>query len=416
MSFKKLSKQIKSSCKYALPLLLASSFAIEPVNAEFNYFNPNREELEQLITEAELMGEESEKFNETVNLTFKNTKISSILLLLSKIADTNLIFPEELDKEVSIELLDVTVKDAIEDLLSIHDFKYKIESSTVIVSEAGFDKAKFEAIEVLYSNANDISETLNETVFKEIIRFQDDGLTKPYAVSQKGKNLVVISGTRDQIRVARDFIKELDAKPSFNFCDFRKLNEEEVSNLIINNFKYSDFQYQFESNLDGSKTLFIKGKPKELGEAIATIQEYEELKEPIGLKLGIFKMSKEKSQEEEEFMRELSESKLGKVDIGKIEDMLINRYKLEELHREDIKLEQEYEKQFFGIAFALKSRIDQKLTEAIPYRLSINGKEIKSLTFDEALIFREKSKALKQLKKHFKLKNKDDVVFLLLRK
>lgn len=262
--------------KLALALLIITLSSLSSVQAASWTQQINDRSLEYLLPEERYNPER----DNPVNLSFKDTKLSHVLLLLSKVANLNIIFPQELDRNVSVNLNNKSALDAIKEVLTVNDLQYTVIGETVKVSKFDISKPKLHSVTLRYSNAQKVSDILNGSLFKELIASRPAYASKPYAFVPPSQNAVLLSGNNEQIKAAKDLIAALDQKPALKLVRLEKLSAQDAIKTIKEELKYSNLEINEEASLksvldDQQNTIKIVGPQEEVEMAIEIIKDKE---------------------------------------------------------------------------------------------------------------------------------------------
>ncbi len=204
---------------------------------------------------------QNEALEQKVNLAFKDTPISTILLTLSKTADFNVVFPDKYDKAITITLKNQKIIDAISDICKLNNLHYNFKSNSLIVSGDNVNDVLFESIPVLYRDAKEIAASLNDVLFAQLTAIQNPNAPQAAATADPGKNSVIITANQEQIKAAKNYIKELDTVPKVklfapNFLSYRDIKKLEKAFTSKNNDLHIK---RLEKNL-----ILLKGDGDEL--------------------------------------------------------------------------------------------------------------------------------------------------------
>lgn len=211
------------------------------------------------------------KLDKKINLSFRKTKLSKVLLMLSNYGDLNIVFPKELDREISIQMTGRRLGDALREVLDISGLKYVFKGNAVIVSEHDLSEVAFQTIEILYSKAEDISSTLNNNLFNQLAVSQPEGATKPYSFIVPNSNSVVVVGNDEQVDVALSFIKELDKKPYIQVYKLSYLDADEARKIL--DFELNNAYIKYK--LYNQNMLMLKGAELEVKKAVELLSRFE---------------------------------------------------------------------------------------------------------------------------------------------
>lgn len=152
------------------------------------------------------------KLKKKVNLSFYETNVSEILVILSKIGGFNLVFPKHLETKITINLQDIDVSSAIDDILHMAKLQKTFSQNTLRVSKEDLSALDFKVIKLMYARPEKVSELLNQRLFKQMLISQNSKLPKPYAFVNPSSNDLIIAANRSQMISAENFIKKIDIK------------------------------------------------------------------------------------------------------------------------------------------------------------------------------------------------------------
>lgn len=152
---------------------------------------------EQIPETKELLNNNEKKYS----LNFKTQPLSEVLRALSKQANLNLILPENMPETVSLNLNNVTLKNAIESLLTSRGYKYTIDGNILRVFKEDIKpKIIMEVITLQYANANYVGASLSKMFSSASI--QIDGPT----------NSLIIKDEEAVIAEIKKVIQRLDVR------------------------------------------------------------------------------------------------------------------------------------------------------------------------------------------------------------
>lgn len=147
------------------------------------------------------------------SLSLRDTDLKDLLYTLAKMGEFNIIVDDEVDGKITVDLKDVSIDKAFEYITTLTDLTFVKDGNTLIVAkqETGETKALnrlvLKSLPVRYSNAQEISDALNNTVFS-ITR--PGGNKKAAASADSRTNSVMIMGNESDIDLAQRAIAELD--------------------------------------------------------------------------------------------------------------------------------------------------------------------------------------------------------------
>jgi hypothetical protein len=182
--------------------------------------------LAALATESplNLTGDEKELFNyefilpevkqeneisKKIDLSFYQTKVSDILLVIAKIANFNFSVPKELDREITVNLHNKTVKEAIGIISNVAGLEYELNDNTLSLKKYDKKKHLYE-INLVNTNPELIAKTLNQELFKQLAISQDPEIQKAHAFVNPTTKALMVVANKDQFIAAREFVYKLD--------------------------------------------------------------------------------------------------------------------------------------------------------------------------------------------------------------
>ncbi len=226
---------------------------------------------------------ENDKLNKRVSFVFQKTRLSEILMMLSKAANFDIVLPEGLDHELSVTISDKRIIDAIKEVIEIAKYRYKFQNNTLIISEIDIGEAEFEHIQIHYEKASNITRALNEDFFKQIILNQSETAVKPYAFTNPGQNSITIVGNPSQIEAARALVKTLDTSKEINFYKTGFLDIEDVNYLLGAKLESPSIEAK-----EVTGAIALKGQG--VNEAIKLLKDYDKPRKPINFYVEVLRI------------------------------------------------------------------------------------------------------------------------------
>lgn|GEM_PF-2463076 len=228
---------------------------------------------------------ENQELNKKVSFNFTRTKLSEILMSLSKAGNFNIVLPQGLDQELNITITDKRIIDAIKEVMAAAKYRYKFQNSTLVVSEIDIGDAEFEHVPVLYTKASNITRTLNDEYFKQIISTQSETAFKPYAFTNPGQNSITIVGNQAQLEAARKFISTLDISKELNFYRPGFIDFTDANYLINASFAEPSIEIK-----DITGAIALKGTETEVNSALKILKSYDKPRKPINFYVEYLKV------------------------------------------------------------------------------------------------------------------------------
>lgn len=263
---------------------------------------------------------QNQSLNKKVNFSFKDTKLSYILLLLSKVGEFNVVLPEQYERNITITLAQQRVIDAIEDICELTGLAYEFKGNTLLMTKLDVQGLSFVSIPIVHHSADKVVESLNNVLFRQLSLLQNDKLTKPHAAVDPSKNSVIIVASEDQLDIAKKYIKELDSPPTvkiftpsyLGFLDARKL-------ISINFSENSDLKVKrFEQN-----SLLLKGSSSEVNRAFELFKGYDQAPRIVKVKIKVYGILVDRTSEFTKKNNLIDYSKLQKINKAHFNDKII---------------------------------------------------------------------------------------------
>ncbi len=226
-----------------------------------------------------------------VDFAFKDTKLSDILLLLSKVGEFNVVLPEQYDRNMTVTITKQRVIDAIEDISDLTRLSYQFKGNSLIMTQADIDGRNFISIPVLHYKAKEIAQGLNENLFKQLEISQAEASSKAYASADPTKNSVIVLGNQEQIDAAKSFVKVLDSPPKVKIYTPSYIHLQEAKKLLRAHFdRNSTIRIKhFEKN-----SFLLKGDAKELSRAVELIEDVDKEPQPVALQMSVYSVAKDR--------------------------------------------------------------------------------------------------------------------------
>lgn len=157
-----------------------------------------------------------------VNLSLRDADITQVLRMFADQAGMNIIFADGVEGTVTMDLVNIPLKEALDLVVKTKKLFYDIKANTLVISteESAMnlsDRSKtMTVIPVKYVNALAISHFLNKSVFSP----KGKGVTRPgmsggfIAATNPATNDLIITGTEQDVAIARSIVEQFDKKPS----------------------------------------------------------------------------------------------------------------------------------------------------------------------------------------------------------
>ena len=152
--------------------------------------------------------------NRRLSVSLRDSDIKQTLRMFADKAGLNIIFHDSVeDKTITLDLVGVTLNDALRMVMQASDLSYFVDSDTLIImsaeksKEMNISKQNMMVLPVKYSDATDIAKFLNTNIFQS----NRPGLSNTEIVSvDPAKNQLIIFGTQSDYEMAKKVLAMLD--------------------------------------------------------------------------------------------------------------------------------------------------------------------------------------------------------------
>ncbi len=205
-----------------------------------------------------------------VNLNLRNSDIRQVLRMLATKAGMNVIIHESVAGILTLDLVEVDLNRAFEYIMLMNNLTYRKDGNTLIIadndtaSDIGLNISEIKSIKIKYTDAQKVAAFLNQNVFSVN---RPNTSTSSIITTNPSTNEVLVFGSDDDIRLAREVIAYLDVKPQIrnyqiNFADPIAM----ASKICWTIFKSDDGEESFTLEADqeeGSETELVCGDTSE---------------------------------------------------------------------------------------------------------------------------------------------------------
>ena len=158
------------------------------------------------------------KLRETVTLYFNNEDIHSAMSAIGNTYGINVLIEKDIDGRVTVNLADISLKDALDAMLDLNDLTYERRGNILKIIKRK-DDAMTEIIRLNYAKADEISEMVTSLL-------SEDALVQVYDIS----NELIVKDKKENIDKVKEFIAEIDVMPRQVMIESKLLD-----------IKYTDF-------------------------------------------------------------------------------------------------------------------------------------------------------------------------------
>ena len=170
-----------------------------------------------------------------ISLSLRDSDVKQVLRMFADKAGKNIIFKGNIDKKVTMDLVNIPLNAAFNMVMTATDLTYAIQDNTLLVSPAGSDSAvgmqEMSVIPVKYVNAGAISEFLN----KNIYTIKKPGMAGMEVASvNPATNELIILGSENDAAVAKKVVAQFDKKPVVTSFKVNHSTPKQMADMICN--------------------------------------------------------------------------------------------------------------------------------------------------------------------------------------
>lgn len=214
---------------------LLPSFAINQTSPlRTNVSNTDAEEIKAV----KLVGDVNlKKGNQLISVSLRDSDVKQVLRMFADKAGLNIVFHSSVEGTVTLDLVNVTLNNAFKMIMGASELAYYIENDTLIVTSkeadktVGLSKSNMMVIPVKYIDATAVAEFLNRNIFGTGRNGLSNG---DVAVTNPRTNEVIIFGSYNDYKVAKQIIAKMDVKPSIATFKVNHVTPKEMAGLICN--------------------------------------------------------------------------------------------------------------------------------------------------------------------------------------
>lgn len=206
--------------------LLAGVFAVLPLagslRVEASSGKPLTGELNISATPAQMdQPVQIKGGRQVVHLSFRDVSVGDALRALGRKGGFNVVMNDSVKGSISVDLMGVTVQEALEAIKTQSDLSYETRSGdTLMVTTADsmrgqeLQRTHSEVMTLRYANASVMANLLNNSVFAPASREQISGNTGGQLFKKITPdfrtNSIIVVGTESDLQIARDYVKAMD--------------------------------------------------------------------------------------------------------------------------------------------------------------------------------------------------------------
>ena len=173
--------------------------------------------------------------NQLITVSLRDSDVKQVLRMFADKAGLNVVFHSSVEGQITLDLVGVTLNNAMEMISQMAELSYVVENGTLLVmkNEAAktlkISKQNINIIPIKYANSVKVADFLNTNIF---------GLNKPglsnseTAVSNPSQNEVLIFGSDSDYKMALNVVRVLDKKPKTTTFKVNHTTPKEMGKLI----------------------------------------------------------------------------------------------------------------------------------------------------------------------------------------
>lgn len=175
-----------------------------------------------------------------VNLSLRDADVTQVLRMFADQAGMNVIFTPDVEGTVTMDLVNIPLKEALDLVVKTQKLYYDIKANTLVVSPEGSalslaDRSKtMTVIPVKYVNATALSHFMNTSIFsakgKGALR---PGMSKGFIVATNpATNELIVTGTESDVEVVKNIVAQFDKKPTITTFKINHTTPAEMAATI----------------------------------------------------------------------------------------------------------------------------------------------------------------------------------------
>lgn len=176
-----------------------------------------------------------------VNLSLRDADVTQVLRMFADQAGMNIIFAQDVEGTVTMDLVDVTLQKALSLVIVTNKLKYSIQGNTLVVMAGdGGENGEIDAsvgskdiiiVPVKYVSAASIADFLNKNIFNKT-GISPGASSKPVVTTNPANNELLVMGTRSDAMLAQKVIEQFDKKPPITNFKVNHVTPAEMAGLI----------------------------------------------------------------------------------------------------------------------------------------------------------------------------------------
>lgn len=174
-----------------------------------------------------------------VNLSLRDADVKQVLRMFADQAGMNIIFSSAVEGTVTMDLVDITLEEALNLVVKTNNLYYDIQANTMVISNK--DEAMSVAsksmtlIPVKYVNASALATFLNTNIFNK--NNGKPGVSiDPVVNINPATNELIVMGTKSDVMMAQKIVDQFDKKPTITTFKVNHTTPAEMAGLICDTF------------------------------------------------------------------------------------------------------------------------------------------------------------------------------------
>ena len=175
-----------------------------------------------------------------VNLSLRDADVTQVLRMFADQAGMNVIFAPDVEGTVTMDLVNISLKEALDLVVKTQKLFYDIKANTLIVSSedsplsVGDRNKTITVIPVKYVNAAALSHFMNTSIFNSKGKGSvAPGMSKGFIVATNpATNELIVTGTEKDIAVVRGIVEQFDRKPTITTFKINHTTPAEMAATI----------------------------------------------------------------------------------------------------------------------------------------------------------------------------------------
>lgn len=173
--------------------------------------------------------------NSIVNLSLRDADVTQVLRMFADQAGMNIIFSPSVSGNVTMDLVNITLEEALNLVVKTSNIAYDIKNNTLIVYGSGEDMdvadKEMAVVPVKYVSPVAIANFLNKNIFSKN-SLHPGVSSKPVVVVNSASNELLVMGTAADAEITRRIVEKFDKKPTVTTFKVNHTTPAEMANLV----------------------------------------------------------------------------------------------------------------------------------------------------------------------------------------